>query len=98
MTRRPPSRSRCLPPRSLQGEALWKALGFRNVRAFQRARQRGAISVPLYPVAGTRGVYALAEHVEQWLAERQQQALVVDGRDSITDSPAPSPETTMTDP
>lgn len=57
--------------RTLSGDSLWKSLGFNNVRAFQRARERGQLSLPMYPAPGTRGVFAYAEDVKQYLAERQ---------------------------
>jgi hypothetical protein len=47
------------------GADLIKALGFNNARAFQRARQLGRLTVPLYPIPGqARGVYALLEDVK----------------------------------
>lgn len=57
--------------RTLSGDALWKMLGFNNVRAFQRARQRQQVPIRMYPVPGTRGVFAYLEDVERYLAERQ---------------------------
>lgn len=51
---------------SLRGEALWRALGFRSERSFQRAKEAGKIAVPLYPILGqSRGVYALRADVEK---------------------------------
>ena len=59
-------------PQRLQGEALWKALGYANAKAFQRARARGEVSIPLYPVPGqSRGVFAKREDVERWRAEHR---------------------------
>jgi len=50
----------------LKGEALTKALGFSNERAFQRARKKGVIPVRLYPIPGqSSGVYATARDVEK---------------------------------
>lgn len=57
--------------RTLSGDALWKMLGFNNVRAFQRARQRQEMPIRMYPVPGTRGVFAYLEDVERYLDERQ---------------------------
>ncbi len=59
-------------PRSVvQGEALWRTLGFKNERAFQRARQSGWSEVPLYPIAGqSRGVYARLDELMAYV-ERQ---------------------------
>jgi len=52
----------------LRGETLWRALGFKNEKAFQRARARGKIRIPLYPVPyQSRGVYALKTDVDAFL-------------------------------
>jgi hypothetical protein len=59
----------------LRGEALWRALGFKNEKAFQRARASGKIPVPLYPVPQqSRGVYALKADVEDFLAKQRKAA------------------------
>lgn len=69
-----PTRFRHSPQR-LQGDALWKALGFANAKAFQRARARGDLSIPLYPIPGqSRGVFAKREDVERWRAERNSKS------------------------
>lgn len=69
-----PTRFRHSPQR-LQGDALWKALGFANAKAFQRARARGDVSIPLYPIPGqSRGVFAKREDVERWRAERRSES------------------------
>jgi len=52
------------------GKELREALGFRSERSFQRARQCGAISVPLYPIPGqARGVYARSDELAAYLAQ-----------------------------
>jgi len=56
----------------LSGAALWKALGFSNERAFQRARQNKLIKIPMYPMPRTRGVFAYREDVERYQAMRQE--------------------------
>lgn len=59
------------------GAALIKALGFNNVRAFQRARQFGRIAVPLYPIPGqAHGVYAFLDDVEAFQRASEVQAIV----------------------
>jgi hypothetical protein len=59
----------------LRGEALWRALGFKNEKAFQRARVAGKIPIPLYPVPQqSRGVYALKADVEDFLAKQRKAA------------------------
>lgn len=55
----------------VQGPAQWKALGFRNERAFQRARQGGWSEVPVYPVTGqSRGVYARLDELNAYLERK----------------------------
>jgi hypothetical protein len=55
-------------PHTLRGRELWVALGFKNERAFQRAKSAGAVTVPLYPIPHqSRGVYALKTDVEEFL-------------------------------
>lgn len=55
-------------PGIVQGAALWASLGFRNERAFQRARESGWSKVPLYPAAGqSRGVYARLDELRAYL-------------------------------
>lgn len=63
-------------PSPVQGEALWRALGFKNERAFQRARQQGWAELPLYPIPGrSRGVYARADELAAFLEFKHVQAL-----------------------
>lgn len=52
--------------RPLKGAELWKALGFKNERAFQRARERG-IELHLYPIPGSKGVWARSSDVKAFL-------------------------------
>ena len=52
----------------LRGAKLREALGFMNDRAFQRARKKGAVLVPFYPIPGqSRGVYAFKEDVDEYM-------------------------------
>lgn len=65
--RRPPTER--LSIATLQGAALWRALGFKNERAFQRAVQAGRIGIPLYPVPGqSRGWFARVDDVARYRA------------------------------
>lgn len=52
--------------RALKGAELWRALGFTNERAFQRARERG-INLPMYPMPGSKGVWARSSDVTAYL-------------------------------
>lgn len=57
----------------VSGEALWTALGFRNERAFQRARQRNEIPIRVFPLPGqSRGVYARRDDLEAFLKNHPQ--------------------------
>ena len=60
---------------TVQGEALWKALGFRNERAFQRARQNGWAEVALFPISNqSRGVYARLDDLNAFLQRKAASA------------------------
>lgn len=60
---------------TLSGDALVAALGFSSARSFQRAKQQGRITVPLYPLQGRKGVYAFVEDIER-LRRRRDTAAV----------------------
>lgn len=64
------------PPDRVEGQALWKGLGFNNERAFQRARSAGRLKgLRLYPIGGrSRGVYARSDEFSTYLAQRAQAA------------------------
>ena len=60
---------------TLRGKALWQALGFKNEKAFQRARARGEVKVPLYPIPHqSRGVFAMQADVDAFLEKKQKAA------------------------
>jgi hypothetical protein len=42
----------------MSGERLWKALGFKSRRPFERAAREGRLIVTLYPFSEGRGRYA----------------------------------------
>lgn len=72
--------SQIAKPAVLRGEALWRTLGFKNEKAFQRARASGKVGVPLYPIPEqSRGVYALKADVQRYLA-RQIKRQTEEGR------------------
>lgn len=53
----------------VSGSSPWKALGYTNERAFQRARQSNSIALTLYPMPGqARGVYARSDDLAAYLA------------------------------
>jgi hypothetical protein len=55
----------------IQGEALWRALGFKNERTFQRARRDHWSGPRLYPIPGqSRGVYARLDELTSYLEGR----------------------------
>lgn len=72
MARRATTQERLYPTRRVAGDTLWRALGFKNARAFQRARSRGAIALRLYPDPATGGVYALADDLDRHLAAKEE--------------------------
>lgn len=51
----------------LEGERLWRALGFGSRRSFERAAQRGTLGVKLYPQLSGRGRFARTEEVARYL-------------------------------
>ena len=60
------------PPATVSGRALWLALGFKNARAFQRAKSAGHIDLPLYPIpTQARGWCARADELAGYLAKRR---------------------------
>lgn len=69
---------RLYPQRRVAGAALWSALGFKNARAFQRARKKGEIGLRLYPDHITGGVFALAEELTRYIADRRSSATHTD--------------------
>jgi hypothetical protein len=60
---------------TVRGAALWNSLGFKNERAFQRARKAGLVGVPLYPIAGqSRGWFARADELAAYLEKKGRPA------------------------
>lgn len=55
---------------TVRGKELWLSLGFRNERAWQRAREAGWAEVPLYPLSGTKGVFARADELSAYLRKK----------------------------
>lgn len=60
----------------MSGERLWKALGFKSRRSFERAAQEGRLMVRLYPFTEGRGRFAktveVARQVWSELADRKK--------------------------
>jgi hypothetical protein len=52
----------------INGEALWKALGYRSNDALRQARKRGSVPVAVFPIAGRKGLFSRTDEVESWLA------------------------------
>jgi hypothetical protein len=60
---------------TLRGEALWRALGFKNEKAFQRAKARGELRIPLYPIPHqSSGVFAIKADVDAFLEKKRKTA------------------------
>ncbi|HEV2174060.1 MAG TPA: hypothetical protein VGR71_10850 [Nitrospira sp.] len=57
------------------GERLWKALGFKSRRSYERAVQLGRLEIRLYPFTQGRGRFArtdeVARHVWKEVADRK---------------------------
>lgn len=57
------------------GERLWKALGFKSRRSYERAVKQGRLGIRLYPFTQGRGRYArtdeVARHVWKEVADRK---------------------------
>jgi len=71
--------------RPVSGRELWLELGFRNERAFQRARKAGTITLRLYPIAGqARGVYARSDELAAHLAVQDRNPKETSSHDDMT--------------
>lgn len=55
---------------TVRGKELWQSLGFRNERAWHRAREAGWAEVPLYPLRGEKGVFARADELSAYLRKK----------------------------
>jgi hypothetical protein len=55
---------------TVRGKELWQSLGFRNERAWYRARQAGWAEVRLYPLRGEKGVFARADELSAYLKKK----------------------------
>jgi hypothetical protein len=53
----------------MQGEALYKALGYKTLAGFNKAYYRGTVPIPVFKVKNKKGRYALTKEVAIWLAE-----------------------------
>jgi hypothetical protein len=63
------------PVATVRGAALWRSLGFKNDRAFQRACKAGLVGVRMYPIPGqSRGWFARADELAAYLAKKEQVA------------------------
>lgn len=51
----------------LGGSALRSLLGFRTTAAFQKARLQGQIGVPVFPLPGRKGVFAVTQEACRWV-------------------------------
>lgn len=51
----------------MTGEELWKALGYKSRRTFERAARAGRLGVPLYPSIEGRGRYAKTVDVARYI-------------------------------
>lgn len=54
------------------GSALRSLLGFRTTAAFQKARLQGQIGVPVFPLPGRQGVFAVTQEACRWVLTQRQ--------------------------
>lgn len=66
-------RQRIDSPGMVTGEGLRVALGFRNERAFQRARKSGRLQLRLYPSPDGKSVYARSDELAAFLRSQHGQ-------------------------
>ena len=71
----PKTRSQRTKDQVLHGRALWMTLGFANERAFQRARVRKELAIALFPMPGSRGVWAKASEVKAFIDARDRKGV-----------------------
>ena len=77
------------PIATVRGADLWRALGFDNARAFQRAHQAGRIGLRLYPIPGqSRGLMARADELAAYLVKTEGSALA----SAVADRAGPNDE------
>ena len=55
------------------GRRLYRALGYDSAEIFRASLSRGRVPVPVFPIAGRRGKFALTVDVVQWLVEARGQ-------------------------
>ena len=65
----------------MKGEALWRTLGFGSRSSFYRAIDGQLVPVPLFPMRGNRGLYALTRDVAEHLAALRLSASTIGGCD-----------------
>jgi len=53
------------------GKALYKSLGYGSGDAFRQAVSRKIVPVPVFPIKGRRGKFALTKEVAHWLARQR---------------------------
>lgn len=70
----------------MSGRPLWRTLGFRSDRSFQRAAQRNTLPVPVFTLLSRRGRFARTRDVAAWLdgvvisKEAEQRPIPAEGR------------------
>lgn len=79
----------------LKGEGLWRTLGFGSRSSFQRAIEARLVPVPLFPMQGNRGLYALTRDVAQHLTALRSTAMDTTAGTDGTEMNPPSKEDDM---
>lgn len=59
----------------LNGNALFKVLGYPTMMAFKKADARGLLPVPVFPIARRSGKFALVSDIASWMVQLREQTL-----------------------
>lgn len=59
----------------LPSRVLWKVLGYSSSSAWRQSISRRTVPVPIFPLEGRSGYFALSRDVAAWMAEQRMKAL-----------------------
>lgn len=59
----------------LPSRVLWKVLGYSSSSAWRQSISRRTVPVPIFPLEGRSGYFALSHDVAAWMAEQRMKAL-----------------------
>lgn len=55
----------------LPSRVLWKVLGYSSSAAWRQSISRRTVPVPIFPLEGRSGYFALSRDVAAWMAEQR---------------------------